>query len=50
MSYFAHGSIEEEILADTQYTQREKGASNIEILTALVKVIEYFAEAVESEK
>lgn len=49
MSYFPYGSIEEEILADTQYTQRNKNASNIEVLTALIKVSEYFADEVKRE-
>jgi hypothetical protein len=49
MSVFVFGSIEEEILADTQYTQRQKGASNIEIVKALISVLEYYANEIEGE-
>ena len=44
MSYFAEGSLEDEILADVQYFQREKNATNLEVINALVKVVEYFIE------
>lgn len=49
MGYFPYGSIEDEILSDTQYTQRQFNASDIEVVTALVKVLEYFTSAIESE-
>lgn len=50
MSYFAEGSLEDEILSDVQYFQRTKDASNLEVIDALVKVVEYFIEDEKSKK
>ena len=49
MSYFAEGTIEDEILADVQYFQRKSDASNAEVLYALLKVANYFAEVVKND-
>lgn len=49
-SYFGYGSVEEEILADAQYTQREKQVTNIEMVRALLQVAQYFAENAEEGK
>lgn len=38
MSYFANGTLEDEILSDVQYFQRQNDASNIEIINALAAV------------
>jgi hypothetical protein len=46
-NYFKCGSIAEEILADTQYLQREKQATNTEIVKALLEVAQYFIECAE---
>ena len=50
MSYFPYGSLEEEILADTQYHQRVKGASDAQIIRALVQVLEYFVERIDERE
>ena len=49
MSYFAHDSIEEEILADAQYLQRQKNASDVQIINALVEVLKFFTENLEEQ-
>lgn len=49
MSYFANGSLEDEILADVQYSQRKMDASNIEVMYALIQVVNYFAEVVRDD-
>ena len=44
MSYFEDGTLEDEILADVQYSQRLKDSTNLEVVMALVQVLEYFVQ------
>lgn len=46
-NYFEYGSIAEEILADAQHFQREKQATNTQIVKALLEVAQYFIECAE---
>ncbi len=49
MAYFSDGSIEEEILADVQYTQQQKNASDIQIIKALIEVLNFFTNNLEEQ-
>lgn len=44
MSYFGASTIEEAVLSECRCIQEEKDASSLEMVTALAKVLEYFAE------
>lgn len=44
MSYFNEGTLEDEILSDVQYFQRQKDATNLEVINALVQVLHFFVE------
>lgn len=48
-NYFEYGSIAEEILADAQYTKRQKQATNAEMVKALLMVAQYFIECEEGK-
>ena len=50
MSYFADDSIEEEILADCQYMQRQKNVSDIQIIKSLLEVVTFFTNNLEEQE
>ena len=50
MSYFANGTLEDEILSDVQYFQRKNNATNSEIIKALAEVFMFFAEQLSEEQ
>lgn len=49
MSYFGAGSPEEDILENCKSIQEETGVSYNQIILALAKVMQYFAELLEEE-
>lgn len=50
MSYFANGTLEDEILSDVQYFQRENDATNLEVIKALAKVLQFFVDEVGNDE
>ena len=50
MSWFPEHSLEDEILSDVQYFQREHNASDVQIINALVEVLSFFSNKLEKEQ
>lgn len=47
MSYFDGDSIEESILTECRYIKDVRNASDVEMVKALVKVLEYYTECID---
>lgn len=47
MSYFTGDSIEESIFTECRYIKDIRNASDVEMVKALVKVLEYYTECID---